>query len=123
MEVKRHKNFSSAMKYFILNAFLIISVRSIEIPVKKSYIGKCTITECETFSVPDGKCVTFVCVESSIEKNYFDNSPNLQCSHATNQTIRKDDIVQMNFQDCSISSIGGIFFEVYKKVGNCINLQ
>lgn len=89
-----------------------------QISAKNSYFSECHITEIaesETYYVPDGKCLTFMC-GSFNQTKYFDDSPNLHCSHWTNQSIPKDDIVQMNFQDCSMSSIEERIFVFYKQV-------
>lgn len=104
------------MRSILFLVSFIISVVSSEI--SSGYIGDCSLTG--SFNAIQNDTLTFICVKSFRSTDLFSESSTSSCSDYTlspsNVEFYKDQIVQINFEDCSMSNLGYRIFEVYKNV-------
>lgn len=105
------------MKFFAFFAIFITTAHSNEIFLN-GYIGECSLEKSSNASHHD--TLTFICVKSFRQTDLFSDSATSQCTDYTlvpsSTEYRKDLIVKINFEDCSMPNIGYRIFEVYKNV-------
>lgn len=115
----------------IFFAIFIVSVSSIDTEIKHTYtsFSDCRISDChfsnvtETISVyvDIGKCLTFVCVPN-FQLNETSNVTSIKCSETENEVLPKESaiitnkIIQINFENCSMSSLSTSIFEEYDDI-------
>ncbi|XP_055299647.1 toll-like receptor 3 [Sitodiplosis mosellana] len=103
------------MKFLVFSVFFIICVNSSEI--LNGYIGDCSLKS--SFDA-NHDTLTFICVKSFRQTDLFSESATSTCSEYTltpsNTEFYKNQIVQISFEDCSMSNLGYRIFEVYKNV-------
>lgn len=104
------------MKSILFFVFFIKTVVSSEI--SSEYIGDCSLKS--SFNADRNDTLTFICVKSFRSTDLFSESLTSSCSDYTlspsSVEFYKDEIVQINFEDCSMSNLGYRIFEVYKNV-------
>lgn len=119
-ENKSRVNWSYEIRFVTMNLLFVslmfvLSVDSTE--VFNAYIGECYLTNGDVNSTQrpnDGNSLNFVCVDSFHQTNLFDDSLNSRCSKGS--TFPRSQIVQINFENCSLTNIAYRIFEVYKSV-------
>lgn len=97
------------LKFSFVHILFIISVNAIEPIVSNGYIGECLLT--------NEHHLTFICVSDFRQTNFFDTSTVSECSEMYHE-FRKEQIVEINFENCTMSNIGKPIFEVYKSISS-----
>lgn len=111
------------MKFLLFFAVFIIFVNSNEI--SNGYIGECSLKKIvDSNNSISYVSLTFVCVKSFRQTDLFTESSTSSCPEYTltpsNPEFYKQDVLQIEFEDCSMSYIGYRIFEVYKNVKSLI---
>lgn len=107
------------MKLLILHVLFVVSVNSNEPPVRNNHIGNCSfgeVSNADAQYTQDGDRITFECVPSFQSNDYFNSSTSITCPNFGGETVSKHQIVQMDFDNCSMSTIGFTIFEVYTEI-------
>ncbi|XP_031617277.1 chaoptin-like [Contarinia nasturtii] len=106
------------MKLLFVSVILFVSVVSTE--VLNAYIGECYLTSNTSVDSSlrhdDGNTLNLVCVNSFRQTDLFGDSPTSRCSKSSG--FVKSQIIQINFENCSLTNIGYGIFEVYKNLTN-----
>lgn len=94
-----HKMLHFTFKFAFVHILFTVSLVN-------GYIGECLLEKDDHLKL--------ICVGEYRQTSFFDRSEVSECS--TGQEFRKDQIAEISFENCSISSIGTPIFEVYKSL-------
>lgn len=94
------------MIFLFVHILFIIIVNATEPFDTNGYISECHLIN-QTH-------LTFICEKDFRQTNFFDASVLSECSNG--DAFEKDRILEINFENCSMSSIGKPVFEVYKSM-------